>query len=435
MKRGFISSESVTEGHPDKICDQISDAVLDDLLRQDPYSRVAIETFVTNGSVHVAGEVTTTGFCDFQKVVRETLRGIGYTDPEFGMDWQDAGVWVSIHGQSPDIARGVNGKENKEQGAGDQGMVYGYACIETPQLMPLPIMLAHGLVRQLAHVRREGIIDYLGPDGKSQVTIEYEDGHPSRLEAIVIAQQHREKISEESLRNQILKKVILPTIRDYDLVINTNTKIFINSTGKFVIGGPEGDTGLTGRKIVADSYGGGIPVGGGAFSGKDPSKVDRSAAYATRYIAKNIVAAGIADEILVQIAYAIGVSEPVGINVNCYGTNTIPEEEIENLVRKFFPLKPADIIKQLDLRKPIYKRTAVYGHFGREEEGFTWERTDIAPKLIAYLNDSHIKDKETAALLESSGLPRRHGFTERYLERHLRSRNLFGLPDIFRLGI
>jgi S-adenosylmethionine synthetase len=395
MKKRFITSESVTEGHPDKICDQISDAILDDLLRQDPYSRVAVETLVTTGSVHVAGEVTTNGFCDVQKIARETLRDIGYIDPEFGIDWEDAGVWISLHGQSPDIALGVNGKEEHEQGAGDQGMMYGYACNETPELMPLPIMLAHRLTRQLASVRKEGIIRHLGPDGKSQVTIEYEGDTPKRLEAIVIAQQHKKNISEESLRNQIMKKVILPCIRNYDLILDKNTKFFINATGKFVIGGPEGDTGVTGRKIIADTYGGVGRHGGGAFSGKDPSKVDRSGAYAARYIAKNIVAADLADRCEVQLSYAIGVAEPVGINVDCFGTNRIPEEEIEGLVRKFFPLKPAEIIKELDLRKPIYKRTAAYGHFGREEEGFTWERTDLLnSKLRSYLNIP--KNKETS---------------------------------------
>ncbi|MCX6746731.1 MAG: methionine adenosyltransferase [Candidatus Pacearchaeota archaeon] len=385
MKKRLITSESVTEGHPDKICDQISDAILDDLIRQDPYSRVAIETLVTTGSVHVAGEVTTNGFCDVQKIARETLREIGYTDPDFGMDWEDAGIWVSLHGQSPDIALGVNGKEDKEQGAGDQGMMFGYACNETPELMPMPIMLAHKLSKRLADVRKTGIIQNLGPDGKSQVTVEYNGlGKPNRLEAIVIAQQHKENISEEQLKKDIYDFVITPICGK---LMDADTKIHINATGKFVIGGPEGDTGLTGRKTIVDAYGGGIPVGGGAFSGKDPSKVDRSGAYAARYIAKNIVAAGIADEILIQIAYAIGVAKPVGVNVDCSGTNRIPEEEIENLIRDLFPLKPAEIIKELDLRRPIYKKTAAYGHFGREKEGFTWERTGILePKLRTYLD-------------------------------------------------
>lgn len=392
MKKRFITSESVTEGHPDKICDQISDSILDDLIKQDPYSRVAVETLVTTGSVHVAGEVTTNGFCDVQKVARETLREIGYTDPEFGIDWEDAGIWISLHGQSPDIAQGVNGKEEHEQGAGDQGMMYGYACNETPELMPLPIMLAHKLTRQLANARKKEEIKHLGPDGKSQVTVEYEGNIPKRLEAIVIAQQHKKNISEESLRNQILKRVILPSVRDYEL-IDKNTKIYINATGKFVIGGPEGDTGVTGRKIIADTYGGVGRHGGGAFSGKDPSKVDRSAAYAARYIAKNIVAADLADKCEVQLSYAIGIAKPVGVNVDCFGTNRISEEEIEDIITKLFPLKPADIIKELDLRKPIYKRTAAYGHFGRNEEGFTWERTDILnPKLRSYLPHSESKE-------------------------------------------
>jgi S-adenosylmethionine synthetase len=372
MKKRFITSESVTEGHPDKICDQISDAVLDDLLKQDPYSRVAVECMTTTGSVHVAGEVTTKGYCDVQKIARDTLREIGYTDPRFGIDADDAGIWVAIHKQSPDISQGVNGIGDHEQGAGDQGMMYGYACNETPELMPLPIMLAHKLSKRLAEVRHKGIIPYLGPDGKSQVTVEYHDGIPKRLEAIVIAQQHTEEIPEEELRELIEKYVISPSVPEE--ILDSNTKNHINATGKFIIGGPEGDTGLTGRKIIADTYGGVGRHGGGAFSGKDPTKVDRSGAYAARYIAKNIVACGVADICEVQLSYAIGVAEPTGINIDCFGTNKCKEDWILGVVRESFPLKPADILDKLDLRRPIYQRTACYGHFGREEPGFTWEK-------------------------------------------------------------
>lgn len=368
MNKRFITSESVTEGHPDKICDQISDAVLDDLLRQDPYSRVAVECMVTTGSVHVAGEVTTKGYVDVQKIVRDTLKDIGYTNPEFGIDFEDAGVWVSINKQSPDIAKGVD-----KEGAGDQGMMFGYACKETPELMPLPIMLAHKLTRKLALVRKTGIIPYLGPDGKSQVTVEYQGNTPKRLEAIVIAQQHIDNISEEELRENILEEVIKPVCGEW---IDSGTKYHINATGKFVIGGPEGDTGLTGRKIIADTYGGVGRHGGGAFSGKDPTKVDRSGAYAARYIAKNIVSSGLADECEVQLSYAIGVAAPVGINVDCFGTNTLPKEKIVEFVKISFPLEPAEILKELKLRRPIYKKTACYGHFGRNEPEFTWENTN-----------------------------------------------------------
>jgi len=371
----FITSESVTEGHPDKICDQISDAILDDLYRQDPYSRVAVETLVTTGSVHVAGEVTTKGYSDIQKIVRETLKDIGYTNPEFGIDFEDAGVWVSIHGQSPDISQGVSETENKEQGAGDQGMMYGFACNETQELMPLPIMLAHKLTRSLAEARKRGTIKNIGPDGKSQVTVEYHEGKPKRIEAVVIAQQHTADISEQELRKEILEKIIKPVCGS---LMDSETKIHINATGKFVVGGPEGDTGMTGRKIIVDTYGGVGRHGGGCFSGKDATKVDRSAAYAARYIAKNIVAAGLADKCEIQLGYAIGVAEPTGINVDCFSTARIPEEKIIELVRKHFPVKPAAILKELDLRRPIYRKTAAYGHFGRNEPEFTWERTDKA---------------------------------------------------------
>ncbi len=376
----FITSESVTEGHPDKVCDKISDAILDELYKQDPNSRVAVECMTTTGTVHVAGEVTTKGYVDVQKVVRSTLKEIGYTDPKFGIDCDDAGVWSAIHEQSPNINQGVTeGKgEDKEQGAGDQGMMYGFACNETPELMPLPIILAHKLTQRLSYVRSEGIIPHLGPDGKSQVSILYEDGKPVKATAIVIAQQHKEEIPEQELKEKIVEHVINPICKDY---MDEETKIHINATGAFVIGGPEGDTGVTGRKIIVDTYGGVGRHGGGCFSGKDPSKVDRSGAYAARYVAKNIVAAGLADRCEVQLSYCIGVAEPTSINIDCFGTNKIPEEKISELVIKHFPLKPKEIIDHLKLRRPIYKKTAAYGHFGRDDPDFTWENTDKADIL------------------------------------------------------
>ncbi|MFT4297877.1 MAG: methionine adenosyltransferase [Candidatus Woesearchaeota archaeon] len=379
----FFTSESVTEGHPDKVCDQISDGILDELFKQDPMSRVAVETLTTTGSVHVAGEVTTKGYVDVQNVVRKVLKDIGYTNPRFGIDCDDCGVWTAIHGQSPDIAQGVNeesaeGKETAEQGAGDQGMMFGFACNETPELMPLPIILAHKLTMKLAEARKKNIIKDLGPDGKSQVTIEYNNGKPKRVEAIVIAQQHLASVPEKELRTEILEKVIKPICKEY---MDEKTKVHINATGKFVIGGPEGDTGLTGRKIIVDTYGGMGRHGGGAFSGKDPTKVDRSAAYAARYIAKNIVAAELADKCEVELAYAIGVAEPTGIFIDTFGTGKIDEEKISELVKKHFPLKPKDILEQLKLRRPIYRKTASYGHFGRDDPDFTWEKTDKAEVL------------------------------------------------------
>ncbi|MFA5796670.1 MAG: methionine adenosyltransferase [Candidatus Woesearchaeota archaeon] len=373
MKNYEFTSESVTEGHADKICDQISDAILDELLRQDPDSRVAIETLTTTGSIHVAGEVTTKGFADVQKIAREVLKGIGYTDPRFGIDYEDAGIWVAIHSQSPDISQGVDSGKKKEQGAGDQGMMFGYACNETPELMPLPIMLAHRLTQKLAEVRKKGIISGLGPDGKSQVTVQYVNKKPRRVSAVVIAQQHIDEKSEEILRKEILEKVIKPVCAQY---LDANTKFHINATGRFVIGGPEGDSGVTGRKIIVDTYGGMGRHGGGAFSGKDPSKVDRSGAYACRYIAKNIVAAGLAERCEIQLSYAIGVADPMGIYVDTFGTGKISEEKIVELIRKHFPLKPADIIAQLKLKRPIYRKTASYGHFGRNDPDFTWEAID-----------------------------------------------------------
>jgi len=379
-KKYTVTSESVTEGHPDKICDQISDAILDSLIKQDPNSRVAIECLTTTGTVHVAGEVTTKGFADIQKIVRDTLRGIGYTNPEFGIDSEDAGVWVSIHGQSPDISQGVTeGQgEDKDQGAGDQGMMYGYATDETKELMPLPIILAHKLTMRLAYVRKEGIIKNIGPDGKSQVTVLYEDDTPIKVTDVVIAQQHTDDTSENELRSQIVENVIKPVCGNY---IDENTKIHINATGKFVIGGPEGDTGVTGRKIIVDTYGGVGRHGGGAFSGKDPSKVDRSGAYMARYVAKNIVAAGLAKRCEVQVSYAIGVAKPTNVNVHCFKTEKVPEEKIQEAVLKVFDLRPKAIIETLDLKRPIYKKTASYGHFGRNDPDFTWEKTDKAKEL------------------------------------------------------
>lgn len=373
MKINFITSESVTEGHPDKICDQISDAVLDNLIVQDPYSRVAVETLVTTGSIHVAGEVTTRGFADVQRIARQVLKDIGYCDPTFGIDCEDAGVWVSIHGQSPDISMGVD-----REGAGDQGMMYGFACNETPELMPMPIVVAHKLTRRMAEVRKSKEIENIGPDGKSQVTIEYHDGKPVRIDAVVIAQQHKKEISEDELRKKIMEKVIVPVCGKW---IDAKTKIHINATGSFIIGGPEGDTGVTGRKIIVDSYGGVGRHGGGAFSGKDPSKVDRSAAYMCRYIAKNVVAAGLAEKCEVSLSYAIGVAEPTSVNIDCFGTGKVPEEKISELVRKNFKMTPKGIIESLNLRRPIYRQTAAYGHFGRSESDFTWERVDKAEIL------------------------------------------------------
>ena len=369
----YVTSESVTEGHPDKICDQISDAILDNLYVQDPYSRVAVECLTTTGLVVVAGEITSRGYADIQGIARRALREIGYTNPQFGIDCEDAGVLVSIHGQSPDISQGVD-----KEGAGDQGMMYGFACNETPELMPLPIMLAHKLTMKLAEIRKRGAIPDLGPDGKSQVSVEYHDNVPKRLSAVVIAQQHLDKISEDELREEIVEKVIKHVCGKW---IDKDTQVYVNATGKFVIGGPEGDSGVTGRKIIADTYGGVGRHGGGAFSGKDPSKVDRSGAYAARYVAKNVVAAGLADKCEVQLSYAIGIAQPTSINVDTFGTNKIPEAKIAELVKKHFKLTPRWIIEHLNLRRPIYRKTAAYGHFGREDPDFTWEKTDKADEL------------------------------------------------------
>lgn len=375
MRKYFLTSESVSEGHPDKICDQISDGILDELLRQDPDSRVAVECLTTTGTVHVAGEVTTKGYADVQRIARQVLKRIGYTDPRYGIDCEDAGVWVSIHSQSPDISRGVsaNKKSGKEQGAGDQGMMYGFACNETLELMPFPIMMAHKLTMRLAEVRKSGLVKGLGPDGKSQVTVEYENDKPVRISTVVIAQQHIDDVSEEHLRKEILEKVIKPVCGKW---MDEKTLVYINATGRFVIGGPEGDTGLTGRKIIVDTYGGVGRHGGGAFSGKDPSKVDRSGAYMARYIAKNIVAAGLADRCEVQLSYCIGVAQPTSVNINTFGTNKVDEERIIAAVKKHFDMRPAAIIEHLKLKRPIYSKTAVYGHFGRNDPDFTWEKTD-----------------------------------------------------------
>jgi S-adenosylmethionine synthetase len=379
MSRSFLfTSESVTEGHPDKICDKISDALLDEFLRQDPDSRVAIETMTTTGVVIVAGEVTSKARFDIQDVVRKTIREIGYDKPEFGFDADSCSVLVSLHAQSPDISQGVTATENKDQGAGDQGLMFGYAVNETDELMPLPILLAHKLTRRLAELRKSKELAWVRPDGKSQVTIEYEDGKPKGIETIVISTQHSPDITNSDIRNQIIEKVIKPVCGKW---WNDKIKIHVNPTGRFVIGGPPGDAGLTGRKIIVDTYGGQGRHGGGAFSGKDPSKVDRSACYMCRYIAKNIVASSLADKCEVQVAYAIGVAEPVSLMVNTFGTGKIPEEDIENLVRKNFDMRPRAIISQLDLKKPIYRDTAAYGHFGRTDISFPWEKTDKAELL------------------------------------------------------
>ena len=378
VKIEFFTSESVTEGHPDKICDQVSDGILDELLKQDPNSRCAVECLTTTGLVVAAGEITTKGYVEIQNVVRDVLKEIGYTNPEFGIDCEDAGVMVSVHGQSPDIAQGVNEGKEKEQGAGDQGMMYGFATNETPELMPFPIVMAHKLTRRMAYVRKQGIMEGLGPDGKSQVSVEYHDGKPKRLSTVVIAQQHVDDISEEELKKGIINNIIKPICGNY---LDKNTKIHINATGKFVIGGPEGDTGVTGRKIIVDTYGGIGRHGGGAFSGKDASKVDRSGAYAARWVAKNVVAAGLADKCEGQLSYAIGVAEPTSINVDTFGTNKVSEEKIVAAVRKHFKLTPKWIIETLKLKRPIFRKTAAYGHFGREDPDFTWEKTDMAEAL------------------------------------------------------
>jgi S-adenosylmethionine synthetase len=376
--RHLFTSESVTEGHPDKIADQISDAVLDALLAQDPHSRVACETLVTTGLAFVAGEITTQAYAEIPDIVRQTIKDVGYTRAKYGFDYETCAVISSIHGQSPDIAQGVD-----PGGAGDQGLMFGYACSETEELMPLPIMLAHKLVRRLTQVRKEEILDYLRPDGKSQVTVEYDGDKPVRVEAVIISAQHSSLVKIETIREDVLEKVIHAVIPSS--LLDSRTKYFINPTGRFVVGGPQGDCGLTGRKIIVDTYGGVGSHGGGAFSGKDPTKVDRSASYMARHIAKNVVASGLAGHIELQIAYAIGVADPVSVMADTMGTGKVPEGKIVEAVREIFPLTPKGIIEYLNLRRPIFKKTAAYGHFGRNEPEFSWERTDKAEALRSFM--------------------------------------------------
>jgi len=376
----FFTSESVTEGHPDKICDQVSDAILDAILAKDPFARVAVESLTKTGFVVVAGEVTTSAVIDVQKTVREMVKNIGYNKPELGFDGETCGVLVALSEQSPDIAQGVNEGEglHQEQGAGDQGLMFGYATNETPEYMPLPIALAHKITQRLSSARKRGELWYLRPDGKSQVTVEYENGAPKRVDTIVLSTQHHPDVSWETIHRDMIEKIIKPVCYEW---IDDKTKVYINPTGSFVIGGPVGDAGVTGRKIIVDTYGGQGRHGGGAFSGKDPTKVDRSACYYARYAAKNIVAAGLADKCEIQVAYAIGVAAPVSILVNAFGTEKIPEEKITELVEKHFDFRPKAIIEQLNLRRPIYRKTAAYGHFGRNDPDFTWEKTDRAELL------------------------------------------------------
>ncbi len=372
--RYLFTSESVTEGHPDKIADQISDAILDAILTEDPTGRVACETLVTTGLAIIAGEITTDCDVDFQKIVRDTIRDVGYTRAKYGFDCDTCAVLSSIHGQSPDIAMGVD-----PGGAGDQGLMFGYACRESDVLMPLPIQLAHRLCRGLSQARRCGDLDYLRPDGKSQITIEYDGATPVRVHTVVVSSQHAETVSADTMRDDVISHVIKPVIPE--AMLDRTTKIYVNPTGRFVVGGPHGDAGLTGRKIIVDTYGGAAPHGGGAFSGKDPTKVDRSASYMARYIAKNCVAAGLADRVQVQLAYAIGVAEPVSVLLDTFGTGRVGDDTMSDLVRSYFALTPKEIIESLDLRRPIYKQTAAFGHFGRTESDFTWERTDRADAL------------------------------------------------------
>ena len=391
MSKRLFTSESVTEGHPDKICDQISDAILDEILKEDPMARVACETTCTTGIISIMGEITTSCYVDFPKVARQVVLDIGYDRAKYGFDGTTCAVVTAISEQSPDIAQGVNdGYENREQGgndnenstgAGDQGMMFGYACDETPEFMPMPISLAHKMAKKLTQVRKDGILDYLRPDGKTQVTVEYDDDKPVRVDAVVVSSQHSPDVDIQKLREDIKREVILTTVPAE--LIDENTKFYINPTGRFVVGGPNGDSGLTGRKLIVDTYGGYARHGGGAFSGKDPTKVDRSAAYASRWVAKNVVAAGLAKKCEVQLAYAIGVAHPVSIMVDTFGTATVDEDKIEQAIEKVFDLRPHAIIKQLDLRKPIYKNLAAYGHMGREDLGVSWEKLDKVEELKA----------------------------------------------------
>jgi S-adenosylmethionine synthetase len=374
--RYLFTSESVTEGHPDKIADQISDSILDAILAQDPVGRVACETLVTTGLAIVAGEITTSCYVDFPSIVRETIREVGYTRGKYGFDSETCAVLSSIHGQSPDIAQGVD-----PGGAGDQGLMFGFACTETPELMPMPIMLAHKLVRGLSERRRDSSMEYLRPDGKSQVSVEYDNGRPVRVDTVVVSTQHSPAVTNETLREDITEKIVNKVIPKE--MMDSKTRILINPTGRFVVGGPHGDAGVPGRKNILDTYGGAAPHGGGAFSGKDPTKVDRSACYMARYVAKNVVAAGLAERCMVQLAYAIGVAEPVSVLIETSNSGTVPDEKIAELVRAHFKLTPRGIIESLDLRRPIYKKTAAFGHFGRTEPEFTWERTDKAAALRA----------------------------------------------------
>ena len=391
MSKRLFTSESVTEGHPDKICDQISDAILDEILKEDPMARVACETTCTTGIISIMGEITTSCYVDFPKVARQVVLDIGYDRAKYGFDGTTCAVVTAIDEQSPDIAQGVNdGYENREQGgndnenstgAGDQGMMFGYACDETPEFMPMPISLAHKMAKKLTQVRKDGILDYLRPDGKTQVTVEYDDDKPVRVDAVVVSSQHSPDVDIQKLREDIKREVILTTVPAE--LIDENTKFYINPTGRFVVGGPNGDSGLTGRKLIVDTYGGYARHGGGAFSGKDPTKVDRSAAYASRWVAKNVVAAGLAKKCEVQLAYAIGVAHPVSIMVDTFGTATVDEDKIEQAIEKVFDLRPHAIIKQLDLRKPIYQNLAAYGHMGREDLGVSWEKLDKVEELKA----------------------------------------------------
>ena len=391
MSKRLFTSESVTEGHPDKICDQISDAILDEILKEDPMARVACETTCTTGIISIMGEITTSCYVDFPKVARQVVLDIGYDRAKYGFDGTTCAVVTAIDEQSPDIAQGVNdGYENREQGgndnenstgAGDQGMMFGYACDETPEFMPMPISLAHKMAKKLTQVRKDGILDYLRPDGKTQVTVEYDDDKPVRVDAVVVSSQHSPDVDIQKLREDIKREVILTTVPAE--LIDENTKFYINPTGRFVVGGPNGDSGLTGRKLIVDTYGGYARHSGGAFSGKDPTKVDRSAAYASRWVAKNVVAAGLAKKCEVQLAYAIGVAHPVSIMVDTFGTATVDEDKIEQAIEKVFDLRPHAIIKQLDLRKPIYKNLAAYGHMGREDLGVSWEKLDKVEELKA----------------------------------------------------